>query len=143
MGSERRMPGMAASRRGMALLALTLLVLSVLAKPAVPNLADRASPASDILLAEADRPADPATMPQASPSSLSSAVAAVLARTLGEPVPGVPPVKKPVPPIGAEGRSAAPAPRRIGGSDVDPGSAVQISAVGSVRAATGPPRPIA
>ncbi|MEZ5934714.1 MAG: hypothetical protein R3F54_22805 [Alphaproteobacteria bacterium] len=143
MGSDNRFLGIVAFRRGIALLALALLVMSTFAKPAIPNLAERASPVSDTFLSEVDQRTDPVTMPAPWPSALSSTAVVVIARALGESARGFPPIKKSMPLITAESQVAVRALTRAFRPDADRHSSIQISAVGSARAPTGPPLPIA
>lgn len=143
MGWDNRFLGMVAIRRGIALLALALLVLSVFARPAIPDLADRSSPASAVLLSEEDRRADPVTEPVAWPPYLNSTIASALARISAEPARGFPPIKISAPLIAADDPATAHALGGSPGSDLDRGALFQISAVGSARTPTGPPLPIA
>ncbi|MEZ5933843.1 MAG: hypothetical protein R3F54_18210 [Alphaproteobacteria bacterium] len=143
MGWDNRFLGMMAFRRGIALLALALLVMGALARPAIPNLADRASPAADLLLSEEDQRANPVTLPAAWPSTPGSTAVAEIDHMLGESARGVAPIKKPMPLIAAEGQVTALAMPRSFRPDLDRRSSIRISAVGSARIPTGPPLPIA
>lgn len=139
MGWDNRFLGKTSFRRYVALLAFGLLVLGVLARPAIPDLADWTSPDLENVLSERDQQTDPVTKPVAWPSTVNSTVAAVIVRMLGEPARGFPPSKKSMPLTAAEGRATEPALLRYVRPDVDDRSPFQISAIGSARTPTGPP----